>query len=80
MAVIMAVSHALLLLNLFLAGVQARNNSTASPAYKNPHLPVEQRVADLLSRMTLEDKMAQLMQGAYDAVGGRTTAINRQGS
>ena len=28
--------------------------------YKNPHLPVEQRVADLLSRMTLEEKIAQL--------------------
>jgi beta-glucosidase len=30
------------------------------PAYKNPRLPVEQRVADLLSRMTLEEKVAQL--------------------
>jgi beta-glucosidase len=30
------------------------------PAYKNPRLPVEQRVADLLSRMTLEEKIAQL--------------------
>lgn len=66
MTVITAVSHALLLLTLFLAGVEARNNSTALPPYKNPHLPVEQRVADLLGRMTLEDKMAQLMQGAYD--------------
>ena len=30
------------------------------PDYKNPHLPVERRVADLLSRMTLEEKIAQL--------------------
>lgn len=29
------------------------------PAYRNPHLPVEQRVADLLGRMTLEEKVAQ---------------------
>src|SRR5215813_8230725 len=29
------------------------------PAYKNPKLSVEQRVADLLSRMTLEEKLAQ---------------------
>lgn len=36
---------------------------SSSPPYKNPHLPVEQRVADLLGRMTIEDKMAQLMQG-----------------
>lgn len=30
------------------------------PAYKNPDLPVEQRVADLLKRMTIEEKAAQL--------------------
>jgi len=30
------------------------------PAYKNRELPVEQRVQDLLSRMTLEEKIAQL--------------------
>jgi beta-glucosidase len=29
-------------------------------AYKNSRLPVDQRVADLLSRMTLEEKVAQL--------------------
>src|SRR2546421_471144 len=31
----------------------------ARPAYRDPRLPVEQRVADLLSRMTLEEKVAQ---------------------
>ena len=30
------------------------------PDYKNPRLPVDRRVADLLSRMTLEEKIAQL--------------------
>jgi beta-glucosidase len=35
---------------------------TAQPAYKNPALPVEARVADLLSRMTLEEKAGQLNQ------------------
>src|SRR5260370_26730357 len=29
-----------------------------APDYKNPHLPVEQRVANLLGRMTLEEKVA----------------------
>ena len=29
--------------------------------YRNPSLPVEQRVADLLSRMTLDEKVAQLV-------------------
>src|SRR5690348_2608079 len=31
-----------------------------TPAYRNSRLPVEQRVADLLSRMTLDEKVAQL--------------------
>lgn len=31
--------------------------------YKNPEAPVEARVADLLSRMTMEDKVGQIMQG-----------------
>ena len=30
-------------------------------SYKNPQLPVEQRVADLLSRMTVEEKVGQLL-------------------
>jgi len=29
--------------------------------YKNPNLPIEERVADLLSRMTLEEKVAQMV-------------------
>ncbi len=33
----------------------------AAPPYRNPNLPIEQRVADLLSRMTLEEKVAQLV-------------------
>jgi beta-glucosidase len=31
-----------------------------TPAYKNPDLPVEQRLNDLLSRMTLEEKVGQM--------------------
>ena len=34
--------------------------SPDTPAYKNPHLPLEQRVNDLVSRMTLEEKVSQL--------------------
>jgi beta-glucosidase len=32
--------------------------------YRNPNLPIEQRVSDLLGRMTLEEKVAQL-EGAW---------------
>jgi len=35
------------------------------PAYRDPKLSVDQRVADLLSRMTLEEKVAQ-MEGAWE--------------
>lgn len=31
-----------------------------APAYRNPRLPIEDRVADLLTRMTLQEKLAQL--------------------
>jgi beta-glucosidase len=34
--------------------------SPVPPAYKNPKLPMEQRVEDLVSRMTLEEKVSQL--------------------
>ena len=37
-------------------------------AYLNPELPVAERIADLLSRMTLEEKVGQMMQ--LDARGG----------
>ncbi len=40
------------------------------PAYRNSALPVEQRVADLLSRMTLEEKVAQL-QGNWQNPASR---------
>ena len=33
--------------------------------YRNPKLPIEQRLADLLSRMTLEEKVAQL-EGVWE--------------
>ena len=41
--------------------IQAQSNLP----YQNPNLPVEQRVSDLISRMTLDEKLAQL-QGAWE--------------
>ncbi|HYG79579.1 MAG TPA: glycoside hydrolase family 3 N-terminal domain-containing protein, partial [Pyrinomonadaceae bacterium] len=48
---------------LMLAAVAAPASRTQerTPDYKNPRLPVERRVADLLGRMTLEEKVAQLV-------------------
>jgi beta-glucosidase len=41
------------------------------PAYRNPNLPAEQRAADLVKRMTLEEKVDQI-------AGGRRRARNSQ--
>ena len=48
---------------IFFAAIlsSAQNQSGSDiPPYKNPSLPVEQRVQDLLSRMTLQEKVAML--------------------
>ena len=41
--------------------VNRKQVSGAVPAYKNAKLPAERRVKDLLSRMTLEEKAAQML-------------------
>src|SRR4030095_17061715 len=46
---------------VFIATAQQSNNP---PAYKNPRLPLERKVADLVSRMTLEEKVSQLVHTA----------------
>src|SRR5262249_46838366 len=42
----------------------AKADATDGPAYKDPQLPVEQRATDLVSRMTLEEKVSQLGHAA----------------
>lgn len=51
-----------LVLILFAATISNAQNQGSSEAapYKNPGLPVEQRVQDLLGRMTLQEKVAML--------------------
>jgi len=41
------------------------------PPYKNPALPVEERVHDLLTRMTLEEKLHQLFMVSGDLADGK---------
>ncbi len=43
-----------------LAALAHGRTQGGTPDYKNPKLPIERRVEDLLSRMTLEEKVAQL--------------------
>lgn len=49
--------------SLLLAPLIASVSGKSTPLYKDANAPVEKRVKDLLGRMTIEDKMAQLMQG-----------------
>src|SRR6266513_5923571 len=54
-------------LTLILLAVQLASfaqKSDNSPAYKDTQLPDERRVADLISRMTLEEKVSQLVHTA----------------
>lgn len=46
-----------------LASIASASNHVSTPLYKNANASVDDRVADLLSRMTIEDKAAQLVQG-----------------
>lgn len=43
--------------------LNSSNSSLANAPYKDASLPVDTRVQDLLSRMTIEEKTAQLLQG-----------------
>lgn len=43
------------------AAAKSRTIGQAVPPYKDPHLPVARRVKDLLPRMTLEEKAAQMV-------------------
>jgi beta-glucosidase len=54
-------SGLLLLCSLLPAGTVRGQTGGAQPDYRNPALPTARRVDDLLSRMTLEEKVAQMM-------------------
>ena len=55
----------LLLVYLVLNSAPAESNAqNTQPPYKNPSLPIQTRVDDLVSRMTLDEKVSQMMNGA----------------
>jgi beta-glucosidase len=54
----------LLLLICAALGLTVGSGQNLMPPYKNPSLPVETRVDDLVSRMTLEEKVSQMMNAA----------------
>jgi beta-glucosidase len=50
----------LVILSIIVLALVTFAGAQPTPPYLNPKLPVDQRVADLLGRMTLEEKVAQL--------------------
>lgn len=76
----------------FVSNTLARTGHNGSaPVYKDPSASIDVRVADLLSRMTIEEKTAQLMQGdltnwlnitndAFNASGLADMSANKSGS
>jgi beta-glucosidase len=63
------------------ASAVARTATQASgqPAYLNASLPVQARVADLLGRMTLPEKIGQMVQIEQSQVTDKTNACTSQG-
>jgi beta-glucosidase len=55
-----AIRVALAVAALVAAATSAAQAGKDSPVYKNPAAPIEQRVEDLLSRMTQDEKIAQI--------------------
>ncbi|UJH68495.1 glycoside hydrolase family 3 N-terminal domain-containing protein [Allomuricauda sp. SCSIO 65647] len=65
----------LLLLTVLLLGCAQDNGN---PVYKNAELDTEMRVADLLSRMTLEEKIRELdMYSAHDLIENGELSVER---
>src|SRR6266702_1958089 len=54
----------LLLLTGAVLNLSVGRGQTSLPPYKNPSLHIEKRVDDLISRMTLEEKVSQMMNAA----------------
>jgi beta-glucosidase len=64
------VALAALLLGLRTAAPATATESPGTPAYMNASLPVDQRVHDLLSRMTLAEKIGQMGQINVEVLQG----------
>jgi beta-glucosidase len=53
---------------MVVTGLQVRSAQAAGEPYRDPTLPVQTRVEDLLSRMTLDEKIGQMTQAERAAV------------
>ena len=78
---IIATLLAIVLATALSASAVARTAASASsqPAYLNASLPVQARVSDLLGRMTLPEKIGQMVQIEQSQVTDKTSACTSQG-
>ena len=67
-----AAALAALLLGLRTPAQSAASPTADTPAYMNASLPTDQRVQDLLSRMTLKEKVGQMGQINVEVLQGVT--------
>jgi beta-glucosidase len=85
-------SHAVALLVIIMAFALLGQSRQGNPLYKNPMAPIQTRVDDLLSRMTLEEKVAQMQcirlefdmerlmkEGKGDSLFGPSDVVNGMG-
>ncbi|MEC3978120.1 glycoside hydrolase family 3 protein [Amycolatopsis sp. H20-H5] len=75
-------AQTVLLAGLLLAGtaLAPMASATPSPVYKNPHASVSARVNDLLKRMSLDDKIGQMVQAERGAATPEQAAAMKLGS
>ena len=55
---------AILPFSVSLSGQTSGDRNSANPPFRNPKLPIEERVNDLVSRLTIEEKAAQMVHTA----------------
>ena len=61
------------------AAAPAHPRHTGTLPYENPRLPVDRRVEDLLTRMTLEEKLGQMTQAERGGIDADTSQITDLG-
>jgi beta-glucosidase len=76
-------AHTVVLASVVLAGTllsPVTASAVGHPLYRNPHQPVAARVNDLLGRMSLDDKIGQMVQGERAGATPEQAAGYRLGS
>ena len=79
MKTIKGLFYAFILLLFPLSTVTHAQNDNALPIYQNPDAPIEDRIQDLLRRMTTEEKIEQLSGGQITVTGLMGLATQQAG-